>query len=317
VVARSGGTRRIQISGADDRAPVVEPSTDIVVAPGSADSVGSQAVGADDLAALIRYGIAVEQRDDICERHLGAPPAALDVPLRVRIRNRLWERAHPAVYIVGALLCLLVAASAVGWVCFGLGSNTGDPAEPADTASLAGSDRPPSSTVVPASASGQSRDGLEANQPGSSLPPGVGPGGVEDNLRLDTAHSRAIGNRSYTLRVDLYWPRSGRPGAERVHRNMDFSVAADGRYLLQTTVRALGNNSTHVGQADLRVYHDGRDWYVAERTDDGVEYRRVSGSQQPPIAVPEPTVLRNHLASWYLLTSVMNTTATSRGTRME
>jgi hypothetical protein len=96
---------------------------------------------------------------------------------------------------------------------------------------------------------------------------------------------------------------------------MDFSVGADGRYLLETTVRSVEDNGTETGRPDVRVYHDGQDWYVAERAEGSVEYRQVPGFQQPPVAVPEPTVLRDRLAASYLSTPEMNVSVAAGETR--
>lgn len=317
VVARGVGTRRIEVSGADSRVPLVDGSIDVIVTLDGADGAGTEAIDAEDLAQLIRYGLTVEQRDSICRRHLGAAPDALTVPWHVRLNERLGRFARPAVYAVGVLLCVLFVVSVVVWPHLGSIGSTDAPEESAGVARPGGPGGTGSSTAGPESAGGQLTDDSEGDGTGSNLPPGVGPGGVENLSQLDTAHNRAIGNRSYTLRVDLYWPRGGQPGAERVHRNMDFRVAADGRYLLQTTVRAQADNPTQADQWDLRVYHDGRNWYVAESTDDGVEYRWVSGSQDPPIAVPEPTVLRERLASSYLSTPDRNLTTATRENQPE
>ena len=316
VVARGEGTRRIEVSGADSRLPVAGGSIDVTVALDGAGGIGTEVIDAEDLAQLIRYGLSVEQRDSICKRHLGAPPAALTVPWQVRLDAGLSKIAHPAVYVVGVLLCVLVVASVVGWQHLGSIGSTGAPDESAGAPRPGGPGGTDSSTAETQSASGQLTGDTVGESTGSNLPPGVGPGGVVDVSALDAAHDRAIGNRSYRLQVDLYWPRSGQPGAERVHRDMDFRVASDGRYLLHTTVRPL-NDSAQGDRPDLRVYHDGRDWFVAESTDDGVEYRWVSGSQDPPIAVPEPTVLRERLASSYLSTPDRNLTITTRETGPE
>jgi hypothetical protein len=305
VAARNDRTIRIQVSGADDRAPTGASSADILVRPRGADSGGTRVIDADDLAELIRYGVSVNQRDDICERYLGAPPPALEVPWQSRARERLRGSARPALAVVGLLLCVLVAVSVFGVPDLEAGGGTGEPAAPSGIASST------DLNGATDTAGGQSQVGQTGNRAGSTLPLGVGLGGIEDISQLDKAHGRAIGNRSYTMRVDLYWPRSGRPGAERVHRNMDFSVGADGRYLVETTVRTVANNVTGTGQPDVRVYHDGQGWYVAERTEEGVEYRQVPGFQQPPVAVPEPTVLRDRLAAWYLSTPEMNVSAVS------
>jgi hypothetical protein len=314
VVARGEGTRRIAVSGADSRLPVVAGSIDVTVTLDGAGGVRTEVVNAADLAQLITYGLSVDQRDSICKRHFGAPPAGLTVPWYVRLDAGLDKIAHPAVYVVGVLLCVLVVASVVGWPHLGSIGSTGAPEEPAGAPRPGGPGGTDSSTAGSESASGQLTGDTDGASTGSDLPPGVGPGGVVDVSELDRAHDRAIGNRSYTLQVDLYWPRGGQPNAERVHRNMDFRVAPDGRYLLHTTVRPL-NASAQGDRPDLRVYHDGRDWFVAESTDDGVEYRWVSGSQDPPIAVPEPTVLRERLASSYLSTPDRNLTITASETR--
>ncbi len=309
VVARNDGVSKIQIAGADGGAHIEATSADILVQPGGADSGNTRVIDADDLAELIRYGLSVDRRDDICERYFGAPPPALEVPWQRRVRGRLLRTARPALAVVGISLCVLLAVSVFG--VFDLGAGGGDSGGSVGVGGATSTD-PNGATNT---ASSQSRVGQAGNRAGSTFPPGVGLGGIEDTSQLDEAHSRAIGNRSYTMRVDLFWPRSGRPGAERVHRNMDFSVGADGRYLLETTVRSVEDNGTETGRPDVRVYHDGQDWYVAERAEGSVEYRQVPGFQQPPVAVPEPTVLRDRLAASYLSTPEMNVSVAAGETR--
>lgn len=313
VIARSGGTRRIQVSGADDGRPVVDESTDIVVAPGGSDGVATRVIDADEFAQIIRYGIAVEERNSICKQHLGSSITSLEVPWQARAHNYLQTRVRPAVYGIGVLLCILIVASISVWPNLEMiVGSAGGPDESAEVARDGPAMRSSASTTASASSGDQLTGFQQEDRVNSNFPPGVGPGGIEDISQLDTAHSRAIGNRSYTLQVDLYWPRGGEPGAQRVHRNMDFRVGADGRYLLHTVVRGQATDSRDTAQLNIRVYHDGSGWFVAESTGDGVEYRRISPSQQPPVAVPEPTVLQNRLASGYLSTPETNVTTVSR-----
>jgi hypothetical protein len=159
VVARNDGVSKIQIAGADGGAHIEATSADILVQPGGADSGNTRVIDADDLAELIRYGLSVDRRDDICERYFGAPPPALEVPWQSRVRGRLLGTARPALAVVGISLCVLVAVSAFGVPDLGAGGGSGGSVEVGGTPST-------DPTGATNTASGQSRSARPETVPG-------------------------------------------------------------------------------------------------------------------------------------------------------
>jgi hypothetical protein len=269
---------------------------DTVVAPAGASGAGQRVVDAERLAEMLYYAVDRTERDRLCERYLGAPPGRLRLPGRARVVRRLRRAARPvalAVVVVG-LVGLVAGATALG------GGDTTAVDEPvrSEGVSNAAGERADIDPVVPT--------GEQASTP---YPPGVGPSGLTDPAALAAAHDRALANRSYTVWTDLYRPRGGQSGAPRVQRDMDIAVAADGRYLLETTVRGTDGDR---GPPERTVYYDGGSWFVAERTGETTSYQRVPGVRGTPTVAPNPSVLRERLVSRYLSTPETTAVQTSQ-----
>lgn len=296
------GRRRLGSPPAPDR-PV-----DTVVAVAdehhtpAAVEAGARLLDAADLRKMLFYAVDRETTAALCERHLGARPDQLRPPLRDRVRGRARETP---VRTRGVVTAALVTLALVG-----LGAGALVLTDPAGTdASPDAATSAPEEVVTvtvtserddlnAAPASTEATDGVTDE---SLLPPGMNETGITNLSALGDAHERAVGNRSYTLWLDLYRSEAREPGGERVQRDMDIAVAGD-RYLLRTEME---NESGH-RQPVQTVYHDGDGWYVAAHDNATTSYRRMSS--KPTMLTPEPARLETMLVASYL--SAVETTVT-------
>lgn len=240
-----------------------------------ADAHGATLLDAADLRDVLWYGVDRAVAADLCERHLGAPPADLAPPLGHRVRTAV----SGAESGVGAVLVATLAVLVVGAVVA------------------------PALTAPPTDAGGATTDGsggvdlgaATASRPtGPAAVPGLDEDGIADLTTLATAHRRAVQGRSYTLRIDYRGPSEEDP-TTTVHRDVDITV--DGReYVAVTAVE--GANGTPVET----VYHDRSGWYVARAVGGNVTYRRVGAGDGGPYGVPDPGVTGRTLVNRYLTT---------------
>jgi hypothetical protein len=287
--------------------PVPDQPVDTVVAvtdehhiPAAVEK-DARLLDATDLRKMLFYAVDRETTAALCERHLGARPDQLRPPLRDRVSRRAQEVPRARAVVTAALVTLALV---------GLGAGTLVLAEPAGTDVSPDTATSAPDQLVTVTATSE-RDGLNA-APASAeatdgvtneslLPPGVNETRITNLSALGDAHERAVGNRSYTLWLDLYRPEAREPGGERLQRDMDLVVAGD-RYLLRTE---LENESGH-RQPVQTVYHDGDGWYVAEHDNATTSYRRVSS--KPAMVAREPSRLERSLVVDYL--SAEETTVT-------
>lgn len=93
-----------------------EITIDVLVAPsgGSVDQ-DLRVLDAADLAQMLRYAVGPGAARSICERHFGAPPAALSPAPTTRIRRgaaALGKRTPPVVVVIAALVLVALAGLA-------------------------------------------------------------------------------------------------------------------------------------------------------------------------------------------------------------
>lgn len=244
------------------------------------------------LAEMLYYGVDRAERDRLCERHLGAAPAGLDTR-----RGRLADRVSAGHLVVAALFVCALAATAVA-----VGGSLGVDGTAGRTGEGTGTG--PSAAVDPVTPPAATGSGVS-----EPFPPGLGPSGVTNATALAAAHDRALGDRSYTLWVDLARPRDGEAGAERVRWDMDFAVAADGRYRLEQTLRRDEGWESAKGGPDQTIVHDGRARFVVTRTNGTVEYTEAGGRT----VAPDPAILRRTLVTRYLRTAEASVERTDDG----
>lgn len=99
--------------------------------PADASGDPIQIVDARKLADMVAYGLSEGAAREVCETHLGAPPASLEAPARLRVRRRA-AALQPA---VRPALALLVVISVLGVIGLGPGPA---PTESAETAHATG-----------------------------------------------------------------------------------------------------------------------------------------------------------------------------------
>jgi hypothetical protein len=284
-------------------------AADVVVAPGGDDGDGDsvRTVDAAGVAKLLGYAVGRQAARDICDRHLGAPPADLPPPLSDRLRERAGALAPaaPAVLGIGALAAVLVIG--VGGVTVTPGP-TGESLSASDPGTVP--DTSPLSDGHAAGIKGIETDSEEGGQPGPSMdrsgdgtpPPGVSESGIEDVDALAATHERAVANRSHTLWVDWYRPRNLRANGTRVKRDIDIA-SEGGRYLVETG-NEVGGERTRSGA----IYNDGTGLYVATWNETDGSYGRVFRITPRQNNVPTPESVRARLVTRYLSTPRTNVT---------
>lgn len=266
--------------------PSPDRPVDVVVDPRGrraacrlADAHDARLLDAADLRETLWYGVDRGVAADLCERHLGAPPAALAPPPELRVRGAiegLGSGVGPAL-AAGAVLLVVGALVAPALTA------------PAGSAGAGGDDGGDSNVgTVELGAATASRPA------GPSTVPGLSADGIDDLTALATAHRRAVEGESYVLWMDYRGPLDGRPET-RVHRDVD--VRVEGReYVAVTSVE--GTNRTR-GEA---VYHDRSGWYAARYRGGNVTYDRVGAGDGGPYGVPNPDETGRTLVRRYLST---------------
>jgi hypothetical protein len=273
------------------RHPATSP--DLVVAPSGAPPHGvddAAVLDAADLRELLWYAVEPSAADDICRRHLGAPPDRLQPPRGLTLRRRLRTVGSWAPLL--AVLVALVAGAALG------PSLADDPAPDVPAA-------PDSAADAGTPASGAPAPGADADEAGAFTPdagvtdlPGANRSGLTDVSALAAAHEAAIRNRSYALWYDEHRPETWAADAPRVHSDVDVTVDG-GRYLVVTTETT---GQPPRGERVRRIYYDGSAWFVAEETATGTTYRRVADTGEAPSVGRNPFALRETLVRRYLST---------------
>jgi len=321
---RGGCRRRIGVTAARVRRPHLPPGCDTVVALGGPVEADAETavVDADDLAAMVRYGVDRETSRALCERHLGAAPADLRPPVLTALARAVGtvlpaadspggRRLSPRLVLGLALVVTLTAGAVAGGTALlggGVGgSGSPGPGSAADATVPVGPAAVPDPEPDEALAVGDDPDVDASFPPGAvaSLPPGVTPAGVGDWGALTRAHEAAVDGShrivvqrqraapngpTDTVDDDRYLIQAMlRPGVTRTSR----ITVADDRYLLEARVAA--DNRT----VRTDVYHDGETWYVGSNLTGNATYR-ASGVIES--AGPDPDALRRGLVQRYLTT---------------
>ncbi len=302
--AHAGETVHVGVGAA---AAASDEAVDVVVAPdGVAPDRDVRVVDAADLAELLAYAVDRPVARTLCERHLGASPAALPVPPLTRARRRtarVLDGATPVVAVTAVVL-LAVAGVLAGAVPPGGDSGAADageadivtPGTPDDRTVRADTDRS-LPDVGP---------GPFPSEP-STPPPGVSEEGITDIDALATAHERAMANRSHTVWLDRSTRRLNGEDERLAH---DIDMVTDGRRFLVTTTDVESDE----GQRLETVYYDGVDAYRAEYDDATGEYGDVERAD-PRSVSPTPDSVRESLVWRYL--AAENTTVTGTTVRGE
>lgn len=300
--------------------PVPDPEPDVVVVLGDPASVTGRLGGdtrvldASDLAEMLLYAVDRPAADDLCERHLGAPPRELRLPAVAAVRGRLRSvgSSTPAfgAGLRAAGFGLAVVLLAVGLVTLG-GSEGSGPATPGaglDAASSGAGDPGESAAAVSAEDAGEFPETYPQGTAGL-LPPGVTQGGIDDAAALGRAHSQRLAERSYALTLTRHQPATNgtatpaTPSLDRylfgslpqpgVTHTTAFAVAGDA-YRSRATLES-GDGTT----VRASVYFTDGEWHVAAPLYGNTSFRSapVRGSVGP---VPE--TLRTGVVDRYLST---------------
>ena len=264
---RDDETLRIAVGNADDGQRV-----DVLVSLGGDQTAppGGRVVDAAGLAERVWYAVDRSIARELCERHLGAPPAALRPPLRTRLSQRLPTAPEPRVSIVTVVAVAVVALAMAG----------------APQGGGTAGDETPTATPV------------GSNQTGAveqALPPGVNGAGIRDLDALAAAHERVVSGRPVTIWVDKQRPDFADGWRLRTY---DLDVASNGqRYRVDIATGERGNR-TDLGT----LYHDGVFSYARIVQDGNVSYRELSPRQVEQSIVPTPSGVATRLVTRYLST---------------
>lgn len=319
IARRHGQSRRLFVAGGRFRGQAPSGPVDVVVSPSCraggvavADEYDARLLTAADLREMLRYGVDPAVTDTLCERHLGAAPSALTLPVGARLRARLarFATADPSVGTTAlvALLVIVVFGVTAAGVTDPSATSLAVPTSGASSAEERAVSPAPTSDT-PADPDGDTAAGVDAApDDGPETVPGVGADGVTNLTALAAAHDRALGNASYTLWLDSYRPENGVPGEPRTQRDIDIAVATDG-YLIRESVEPDGDARRLV----RAVYFDGADWYVNDNATDPAMIRWVDGSSDDASVEPDLQRLQETLITRYLATP--DTTVTERSRR--
>jgi hypothetical protein len=326
VASRHGGSVAIFPTVAGRiRTPSPDRPVDVVVAPRGGEAAtavaadhGARLLVAADLHEMLRYAVEPTDADALCERHFGAPRSALRPTFRSRLRARATrvgaaaDRSVDATTTLAVVALLVVAAGGV--VAFGLSDPAdrsvsgaglaGGNATAAGSVDVVGADGP---TAGSARDPGERATGAASPDAGSVVgtvtAPGVDSGGVTNLTALAVAHDRALGDRSYTLWLDVYRPENGVPSATRTQRDTDIAVEGN-RYLVRESLE--GDDGRRLVRV---VYFDGVDWYVNDRVRADAPIRWINGTAADVPVRPDPRRLRETLVTRYLATPTTDVTA--------
>lgn len=298
VAAHGEGAVHIRIPRAGGRA-TADPA-DVVIAPGGGDYGDARVVDAAALREMLAYAVDRGVAQELCERHLGAPPAELRPGPLARAKGhsgRLLGGETPALLL--ATFAVVFALGAVAWFgAFPLSVG-------ADTAPATGQLTAPETPELVASEGGQetweeraeSRSGEEAFPSSSTTPPpGVNESAVTDLDALARAHERALADRSHTVWIDRDGPANLSANGSRIGREINMAVEGD-RYLITTTAES--NTSQRLGA----VYHDGTVPYAALWNETAERYDRVFQIDPRHDLSPTPETVRKTVVEHYLSTS--------------
>lgn len=298
-----------------------DPEPDTVVVLGDAASVtdrvdgATRVLGAGDLAEMLLYAVDRPVADDLCERHLGAPPERLRLPAAAAVGRRLRSLA-PSGPTLGSGLRVAGLGLAVVLLAFGLaalgGPGASGPATPGAGLDAGSSGAGTGGEAAAAASTGGDGEFPDTYPQGTAglLPPGVTQSGIDDAAALGRAHSERLAGESYELTLVRHQPAgNATPGAAAepsLDRYLFGSIPHPG--VTHTTEFAVAGDS-YRSSASLRneagarvrasVYFDGREWYVAAPLYGNTSYRSapVTGS-----VGPVPDTYRTELVDRYLST---------------
>jgi hypothetical protein len=255
-------------------------SVDVVVAAGRprtgetlAAELNAQFIDAAGLIEMLRYAVERDVAADLCERHFGAVPGALTLPLRNQVRRAAEKiEIETVVIVLLAVVVVVVGAGAVVGLVgpgFAGGGTSDEVAVTPGTVTSPGGDGPRTVTVN----AGSSPTGTSVSTP--AVVPGVSETGISNASQLAQAHAATVsGTSSYTIWFDYYAPENG--SAERVQYDVD--VRVDGEQAFVRTNREPGNGTRSLLGI---IYFDGTDRYRAEA---GGEFTRLDNGT--PTATP-------------------------------
>ncbi|MFC7134472.1 hypothetical protein [Salinibaculum marinum] len=274
---RSGETLAIRVGGR--RGDAAEADVLVSLDGSGTAPEGVRVLDAADLTERLWYAVDRSVARELCERHLGAPPADLRPPLGMRVRHHLSSGPSPAV----AALALVAVVAVVGAVAVGMPGGS-------DVAAPPGSGAPAADDVT--------RTPWEAR-----LPPGITSEGIEDLDVLAAAHRRAAADRPLTIWVDREEPTYD--DGWRL-TTLDFDLRSNGEEYTVAVSEGPRDNRTRLGT----LYHDGTNSYVKVANRGEPSYRQLSPSEQERGTVPTPPRLSLELVTKYLSTPTTEMTGT-------
>lgn len=300
------------------RARLPDPAPDVVAVFGDPGPVaarldgGTEVLGPADLAGMLLYAVDRSVADELCERHLGAPPDRLGVPAPAAVRRRLSSlgsatpSAASGMRVAGLGLAALLVALALVTLGGSGGPGTGTSAGDIDAAS-SGAGEPDEAAAVDPDGGGEFPETYPQGTAGL-LPPGVTQEGVDDPGALARAHSQRLEGRSYALNVTRHQPvaSGATPADPRLNRYLFGSLPQPG--VTHTTAFAVAGDA-YRSRATLKngdgvrvrasVYFTDGEWYVAAPLYGNTSFRSapVSGS-----VGPLPDTFRTELVDRYLST---------------
>ena len=272
----------------------------------------TRVLGAEDLAEMLLYAVDRPVADDLCERHLGAPPERLRLPVTAALGRHL-RSLTPSGPSLGSGLRVAGVGLAVVLVAVAL-ATLGSSGAPGPAAPEAGLDAASSGTgegseAAAAVSTEDVGEFPETYPPGTAdlLPPGVTREGIEDAAALGRAHSQRLEERSYAFTVTRHQPAangSATPAQPALDRYLFGAIPQPG--VTHTTQFAVAGDAYRSrasleNEAGARVragvfFTDG-EWYVAAPLYGNTSFRSapVSGS-----VGPGPDTYRTELVDRYL-----------------
>jgi hypothetical protein len=270
----------------------------------------TRVLGAGDLAEMLLYAVDRPVAGDLCERHLGAPPERLGLPVSAAIRERARWLGSPTLSsglrVAGVGFAVVLVALALATLG---GSGAPGPATPEAGLDAASSGTGEGSEAAAAVSTEDGGEFPETYPPGTAdlLPPGVTREGIEDAAALGRAHSQHLEGRSYAFTITRYQPAangSATPAQPDLDRYLFGSIPQPG--VTHTTQFAVAGDA-YRSRASLEneagarvragVYFTDGEWYVAAPLYGNTSFRSapVSGS-----VGPGPDTYRTELVDRYL-----------------